>query len=471
MLLHLLTAFALVSTFASSESQQHGSQTQFDLAQCDPIKDFVTAKQSAYLMMPPDLVCGPKQIDMRWSPDGQRLAVLRQYQHISAEQIADSFVSKEPLTLDEAETQVITWNVKTQKATTAFRLRVSNGVIDSMDWITGSSSMVLEVRSPNPDDQSGSQVVLLQNSGTAKVIVTQKVDEGIQILPSPVKPIVAYVEYPFVRRTSGLPPPVQPLPSVRFFGVDGVLSGPISFGKGNSRLVWSANGTPYIFESKYDRVTNTMNHSWSFVDRTTNSIKPSNPPSDLVYLAQNSPPPQISSALDVQNVIPKLRLEQKGFDAPVVTIRANKIDESFGLVTSDGMKGEIAPHLTAVSYVSQGNVMVRTLAKVPLDAYLVAKNAAIRTKLLNQAKQVGIALVLNAGDNSDNYLSNKGDWKSILIPYLKDASLMDGFNYVFPGGDAAKISDPSGTVLGYLEGPGGRAVVYTDSHAKWVPNP
>jgi prepilin-type processing-associated H-X9-DG protein len=43
---------------------------------------------------------------------------------------------------------------------------------------------------------------------------------------------------------------------------------------------------------------------------------------------------------------------------------------------------------------------------------------------------------------------------------------MEGFNYTF-GGGPLNGKDPSKTMLGFLSGAGGKAVVYADGHVVW----
>ncbi len=140
-------------------------------------------------------------------------------------------------------------------------------------------------------------------------------------------------------------------------------------------------------------------------------------------------------------------------------------------MTTDGTRGDLSPKLNAVQYESQGNLMVRPITIVSLEALKRARFVALKVKLLNQAKQIGLAIIMNSGDNNDMYPSNQGNWQAGISPYLMDPSVMNGFNYTFGGGSATAIESPATTEMGYFDGPGGRAVVYTDGHAKWVPNP
>jgi hypothetical protein len=144
-------------------------------------------------------------------------------------------------------------------------------------------------------------------------------------------------------------------------------------------------------------------------------------------------------------------------------------DTIAGLVTSDGTNGALSPTFNAVAYSHLGTVMVRQIVQVPREAYLKARDASLRTAALSKAKQNGLALIMWAGDNDDNFPSKDG-WQDGIKPYVLNASIIDGFNYTFGGGPVSGIADPANTMLGFVNGPGGRAVVYADGHARWVPN-
>ena len=76
-----------------------------------------------------------------------------------------------------------------------------------------------------------------------------------------------------------------------------------------------------------------------------------------------------------------------------------------------------------------------------------------------------------SNDYDDNYVSNAGNWQNQIEPYIKNMEMLDGFNLTFPGGSALSVENPAETVMGFLEGPGGRAVAYADGHVRWIPNP
>ncbi len=73
--------------------------------------------------------------------------------------------------------------------------------------------------------------------------------------------------------------------------------------------------------------------------------------------------------------------------------------------------------------------------------------------------------------DSDDVLPGQEGWEARVGPYCSDKDLLRRFNYTFKGGNMANIENPASTELGYILGPGGRAVAYCDGHVKWVPNP
>jgi prepilin-type processing-associated H-X9-DG protein len=114
--------------------------------------------------------------------------------------------------------------------------------------------------------------------------------------------------------------------------------------------------------------------------------------------------------------------------------------------------------------------MVRPLTSIPKELALKAMEAAERTKILSDAKQVALGLIMYSSDHDDTLPGNGGDWASLISPYLRNNSLMDGFVYTFAGGNLADVQDPAKTEIGYKSGPGGRAVAYADGHVRWIPD-
>jgi hypothetical protein len=128
----------------------------------------------------------------------------------------------------------------------------------------------------------------------------------------------------------------------------------------------------------------------------------------------------------------------------------------------------VSPGEKFVAYVVDGALFARTIVEITVEQYESMILAAERALLINKGKQVGLAFHMFAADNDDT-IPPGFDPKTDLMPYIKNADMLEGFVLVFQGGELTKVQNPAEAVMGYIEGPGGRAVVYMDSHVKWIP--
>lgn len=149
------------------------------------------------------------------------------------------------------------------------------------------------------------------------------------------------------------------------------------------------------------------------------------------------------------------------------------------LATRDGKDAVVLHHGMAQPFLSPkgdavvlsvpGAILLRKLVQVDLAVLEASKEAAEKTALMSNAKQLALAAIMYATDNGDA-LPGPDGIKDLLMPYLKNERMFEGFVYVFAGGSMSAIEKPAETVIGYIPGKGGRAVAYADGHVKWVPD-
>ncbi|MBS1719267.1 MAG: hypothetical protein JST35_02345 [Armatimonadetes bacterium] len=132
-------------------------------------------------------------------------------------------------------------------------------------------------------------------------------------------------------------------------------------------------------------------------------------------------------------------------------------------------KPRVSPTLNAVAYLQNGVLYIRPTIQVPVGDFRKALRERWKKELLNNVKEAGIALTVYAADYDDVF-PDGFDFFNKLMPYVKNGDILSSFIYTFPGGESTNINDPAITELGYIPGPGGRAVVYADGHAKWIPD-
>lgn len=142
---------------------------------------------------------------------------------------------------------------------------------------------------------------------------------------------------------------------------------------------------------------------------------------------------------------------------------------AFATLPQESSYAALSPKQDFVAWLMRGMICVSKIEQVPRSVYdnhllQVAKREAIMT-----AKQAGLALIMFASDNDDNLPAVEG-FESKVMPYVRDAQVLKRFVYTNGNLNISEIKDPAGTVLGHVDGPGGRAVVFADGHVKWIPD-
>lgn len=129
----------------------------------------------------------------------------------------------------------------------------------------------------------------------------------------------------------------------------------------------------------------------------------------------------------------------------------------------------VSPENRAIEINSQEGLTVRLMYPVSDEVRKRLVAFAI-TKAMQKGKQVALGIFMYATDNDDNMPS--AGQLGLLDPYLKDSSLLEGFNYQPPSDlNMTSWQSPADTVIGSVSGPGGQAVVYGDGHVKWQNGP
>lgn len=128
-----------------------------------------------------------------------------------------------------------------------------------------------------------------------------------------------------------------------------------------------------------------------------------------------------------------------------------------------------APNGRAVSFTSLGALFVCEIIEMDRSVLEQQRLAAERTKLMSDAKQIALAMMMFTADNDD--LLPDADFQESIRTYLKDDSILSrNITFLLGGVAITEIESPAETVMAFIDGPGGRAVAYADGHVKWIPN-
>lgn len=103
----------------------------------------------------------------------------------------------------------------------------------------------------------------------------------------------------------------------------------------------------------------------------------------------------------------------------------------------------------------------------PCAMILAARGAWAQPAATRNPASVGVKAAPKSADNDDNLPLAGDSLRDTLFPYTKSASVFPGFVYSLNGGAMKDIKDPATTMMGYIPGQGGYAVVYADGHVQW----
>lgn len=145
------------------------------------------------------------------------------------------------------------------------------------------------------------------------------------------------------------------------------------------------------------------------------------------------------------------------------------------LISSDS-DGDEKPFVlqNGIVYQREGAVYLVPLLKVNTAQFLAQKREAQRKETIERAENIGMALLMYAGDHEQSLPPQGSDLASVLTRYLGDANALNnpatekpGFTVAYKIVALGAIADRDKTPLGYLAGPGGRAILFADGSVEW----
>lgn len=444
---------------------------QRPFADMDISQDFVLTKTDAIALLAPRVVSAARSNRVLWSSDGKYLMTSRTDAVTVENFILGELRNTQASTTPALKSELTFYDVKSQKVRTTIPLGPEVVDIVQAAWLPGSATAMIETQNRWQDETHNSiyfQVSLVGLDGRLTPIA--RCETPPTVSASPTRPLVVVFE----PDTNSLGVPALPTdhpavtsPRLRIWNADRTPLVTIANESADSLLnpFWGSDGELYI--NRLEAKNGNRGFVFHRVNLATGVLAPTpSRPEDFRQAPSNLPIVLVSGKLQnlpgSPNTIMLFPNGEPGEKPDMAAI---------GTVTTDGTEGVLSPTGNAVAYISRGIAMVRPLVHISKEALLNARAVAQRSEMLSRVKQIGLAALMNSADNDDNLPSANTDWKNAFNPYLKNAKMMDGFVYSFAGGNLSQVEKPTETELGFIPGPGGRAVVYVDGHAKWVPNP
>ena len=141
-------------------------------------------------------------------------------------------------------------------------------------------------------------------------------------------------------------------------------------------------------------------------------------------------------------------------------------------LSKEADKALVNPQETKVLFRAHGAAFVSDLIPINLEAAIRSLTEKAIEEAKSIAKQNATSAIIYASDYDDVLPFSSASARDALYPYIKNRFLQDNVIWTnLTGQKLTELSDPSKTELGYVAGPGGRAIIFADSSVRWRPDP
>lgn len=402
--------------------------------------------------MPPIALASSPSIHFRWSGDGKYVLIIREPEIRSGEIArAAHNGTKLPRIVEVCETKT---GKLTKIDTPGF---VSSGLLDYLA-VGNKGDFLLFYELPTDENSLPINTSVFMVSGSKPV--PKRLMQGVRRSPEFV-PQASPIQDIFVIIDSLADKSII----IRQFNLAGknTMTTLVPKGKEEVRitgLLWDKNGTPYCESIKRgpDRkpiisLYQLSPSGLSEVDKSTVDL----------YEEQDKELTVVSTLVPFPKQTGLSNMNWVGINSRMPS------DYSNAIVTTNGLMPELSPTLSAVAYVAESTLFIRPMLKLSISEFdEIIKKIEI-TRAMNKAREVGTAILLYGSDNDDSLPD--GDLNDQLSQYLTNPDTLKNFTPSFERGiNQSKIDSPSTYELGFVRGPGGRAVIFADGHSKWIPD-
>jgi hypothetical protein len=465
--LGLATLFLLVP-------RAHAQQPQFDLQ-----NRVVATEKEAVLMLPPELIAAPVVTDLSISPSGRYLILKRQEIRITSSML------KEPRSgqrTPPGEESLILWDSRSRAASVVWRQPMEDAQVGQVAWFPRTDVALAVVRQTAPADplqpdrpRQTRSVVLRIAGGSERADVITVTDPAVpsfvDLRPSPVLSQI------MMTQTLLSPRDGQQASMLALLDPSGHVKSraalPPAAMIGSTE--WGDDGSPLILLVETDPEKKSVMNRWFSMDPATGGLRPMKDPPRAVNgkltgggLFQAKPAAEETSLnLRVKLATSAAREGDTSQRIGLLWLESVKASKQpRALVSSDCSSGSLLRGGETVVYQSQGAAWAAPLLKMDLGQFLAMRQAAERMVLMNHGKQFGLAVINYAQENED-FLPGGDNLPADLSPYADDPSIFTGLKYTIATPTLGEIAEPSKTELGFIEGAGGRAVIFADGHVVW----
>jgi prepilin-type processing-associated H-X9-DG protein len=418
------------------------------------VANAVVADKFAYVLGEPFSIISGKSVQMEWRGDGKKLLIVRERSDLR---------THAPIGAD-----VVVWDSNSKQTRTLWTSKKAGQLVDNLVWMGNSNRIVGQIAD---GESTGAIIAFDVDSGTSKNI--GDFGANVMLFGSANVPYVlidkfsrergnpnelSLMDVSFnVRKFTSLPPRTG-FPEWSSDGKKILFTSFAREPKGGELPIGTYSidllgGNPQkVGDLDFD---SSQEIALKVVDAAT-SVRSTDPRTEMLLDSQ------VKTTGPRPTPVPKFT---RSWALSGLVLIPTDGTESAALITADGRDPVLATSLTGVAYNSQGSVMARSITRIDLASYLTLKAAADRQAAMMNSKMASLALVMFSADMDGSFPQQSG-WADTVMPYSRDRNVLANFNYTFAGGTIPEGKE-SETMLGFSQGPGGRAIAYADGHVVW----
>lgn len=454
------------------------------VAQGPRMDRIVLTDQEAFGLLPAELVAAPTVREAKWSPDGRYALLVRETMRITPEMLREAAqpppsVRKPP----PGEISLVLWNSRERRADVVWKAPFGMGNVEQFHWLPGSGVALASVSRMTPQKPASpvapgtapqelqfvhERALLRIDGATGKARALAKADDAdfgmLHVSPTQSLALLQRMEFPSERvaQPDGTKKEtVRPMSTLLLLRADGTLSPPVRLPEGTFFVRWSNDGR-LAYLMRQERAADAKSVHWHALDPRTGRITPL--PKEP---STSAPKPSAAHSIHLRSGMVTAKEGETTQQVSLLWLESvAKTERPRALVSADIQWAELSPRGDAALYISQGAAWMVPLVRLSREEYEAMRRAALKARAISNAKQVALGIMMHAQDH-DEVLPPPDGLTEKILPYVKNASLFEGLVYIYPGGPLSGIEKPAETELGYVTGPGGRAIFYADGHVKW----
>jgi hypothetical protein len=515
-LLFAVVCLGIVATLLGAYADDSRKLTKDGLL--TPKTRAVVSGNNAYILGPVETIASMTSIEkIATSSDGGAVLIaaynVRPYRTIALSQteVDNGFAQRLP------ELNLVYWDLRTRMPKTLLRETVSpdsRSSIEEIQWLPKTRIALITIRRSEAGNLADTRIVMRVDTTGGTVRRVANLGEEGRVEVSWNQPI-AYITTNAVSGTGGEPDTPA---SLQVYTPQG-LGRVIRLEKGLEALQWIGDGKslyiPETFvrtsEGKRTRIyeltlinlqTGEVTHPEKLPTVQDNetvplwwaqwSVRPVTAPVTVLGPTGQSqaatalwlqPAADAKNALDgsmVQTPAAQNTVKNEAVPVPPMPTKWTAHTDALLIATDVELKGSLGKEdVAAILFTRDGTLCASPIFRLPRTDFEQGVLAVQRQTTLMNAKQVGLGIMMYIQDYDENYPMPSKNVARLIDPYVTDKSLFNnvatgdpGFVYTHKGSTLlTEMTSPATTQLGYITGPGGKAIIWADGHVTWQDDP